>query len=126
MITEDYCSFELSKLLKEKGFDVPCKYAWHGGIKKPDFHRHSINFNGGNYKDLRTKWYSAPTHQMAMKWLREVHGLNIFVIQDEENQNCFRAIIQSKLLINGRYGLNRETYEEAVDAALKYSLENLI
>ena len=72
MITEDYCSYEISRLLEEKGFDIPCKYAWHGGIKKPDFHRHSINFNGGDYKDLRTKWYSAPTHQMAMKWLRDL------------------------------------------------------
>ena len=26
MITEDYCSFEVAKLLKENGFDVPCNH----------------------------------------------------------------------------------------------------
>lgn len=28
MITEDYCSYELSKLLKEKGFDEFSYYGW--------------------------------------------------------------------------------------------------
>ena len=135
MIQEDYCSFELSKLLKEKGFDIPSNYAWHGGIKEPDFHRHSRNFNGGEYKDLRTKWYSAPTHQMAMKWLRELYKISIEIY-------CIPSY--TKGLVVWRYMIrNCETcdevdypngypaqeyliYEDAVEAALKYCLTKLI
>ena len=51
MITEDYCSFEVAKLLKEKGFDY----------KGFDY----IDFEGEVIRQDR------PTHQMAMKWLRE-------------------------------------------------------
>ena len=127
MLTEDYVSYGVAKLLKEKGFDIPCKYAWHGGIKYPDFHRHSRNFNGGDYKDLRTKWYSAPTHQMAMKWLR---GNNIIIIPQPEYFSCDKC---ESWGIDIWAGDNYEkslrgfpTYEEAVEAALKYSLENLI
>ena len=137
MIREDYCSFELSKLLKEKGFDIPCKYAWHGGIKKPDFHRHSRNFNGGEYKDLRTKWYSAPTHQMAMKWLREECKVFIgvkynpyykkFKVHITLMDYSKEAIIKgAETEINNFDNIFFDTYEEAVEAALKYSLENLI
>lgn len=28
IITEDYVSFEVAKLLKEKGFDVKCRWVW--------------------------------------------------------------------------------------------------
>lgn len=55
MITEDYVSFNTAKLLKEKGFDEECQQYY------------------GDYK------YSCPTLQMAMKWLREVHNLFIFI-----------------------------------------------
>lgn len=127
-ITEDYCSYEIAKLLEEKGFDIPCKYAWHGGIKEPDFYRHSINFNGGDYKDLRTKWYSAPTHQIAMKWLREVHRKYIDIRYNNQNKE-YRFIVFTMVkdkpidFIHSEY---HSTYEEAVEAALKYCLTKLI
>lgn len=140
MITEDYCSYEISRLLEEKGFDIPCKYAWHGGIKKPDFHRHSRNFNGGEYKDLRTKWYSAPTHQMAMKWLREAHGLFIQIgyYEDWADDADGKKVdswnywgidifyLPSGLRVDPEITDQYDTYKEAVEAAIKYSLENLI
>lgn len=31
MITEDYISFEVAKLLKEKGFDAECDYLYADG-----------------------------------------------------------------------------------------------
>ena len=61
MITEDYCSEELSKLLQEKGFQEPCT-----GLNK-----------------LLCKEGEKPllliTHQKAMKWLRE-KGIECVVI----------------------------------------------
>lgn len=125
-LQEDYCSFEVAKLLKEKGFDVPCHYAYHGGIKIPDFHRHIRNFNGEEYANLRYEWYSAPTHQMAMKWLREVHGIWFLIyFTNDEKWDCGIYDVKSPDELNKGVEFNCDTYEGAVELALKYSLENL-
>ena len=67
MITEDYVSFEIAKLLKEKGFDEYCGYYDKTG-EYWDYK--TFNHKGDEY-------ISAPTLQMAMKWLRKVHNLSI-------------------------------------------------
>lgn len=64
MITEDYCSYEVAKLLKEKGFDEPCK-VWYseytsqfGGEKYT-----SIEFDDNNrFKKDYKFLFHAPTH----------------------------------------------------------------
>lgn len=111
MIQEDYCSFEVSKLLKEKGFD-------YQGF---DY----IDFEGEVIKQDR------PTHQMAMKWLREVHGLSVETFSIKGTSNICPVFWKGnvvKLLIQDRVfsGELVSSYEEAVEAALKYALENLI
>lgn len=119
-ITEDYVSFEIAKLLKEKGFDEPCtsKYCTDGSFDRSFCHYKNSEIN----KDA----YNAPTHQMAMKWLREVHGL---IISIEFQIICptwkWRIYIKSS---NDKHTdfQHYDKYEEAVEAALKYSLENLI
>ena len=116
MITEDYCSFGLSKLLKEKGFDEPCCGIWHVNNKLFELHYEPLD-----YSELREERLLAPTHQMAMKWLREKHNLHIEVIYNpyyEEYKGCMYKTI-------GEYNYTEfySTYEEAVEAALKYVLE---
>ena len=121
MIQEDYCSFELSKLLKEKGFDGECVGCYWDSKKTFDVNYEPLSYSDG---DLRDEVILAPTHQMAMKWLRERHNLHIEVIYNpyyKEYKACMcRAI--------GDYNYTEfySTYEQAVEAALKYSLENLI
>ena len=78
MITEDYVSFETAKLLKEKGFDEACHAYYDGG------HRHLLKFvQNGLYNNAGVVANSGicvgPTLQMAMKWLREVHKVDITV-----------------------------------------------
>ena len=123
MITEDFCSFEVAKLLKEKGFDEGCNSYFISDNEialisnRRDFNNHGV-------------YLSAPTLQMAMKWLREVH--NIFIE------------ISTNIDLNGKYHysytiLDKEckyirrgytdfdwNYEETCKAAIKYCLENLI
>ena len=114
MITEDYCSYELSQLLKEKGFDY----------KGFDY----IDFEGEVIRQDR------PTLQMAMKWLREKHKIMITIIPQEVNvgidKMCYAIYrITEDLyqpLYNGKVDNLVDSYEESVEAALKYSLENLI
>lgn len=126
MAKEAYCSFEVAKLLKEKGFHEPCIATYNSTTKK--FHIEEL------YLDWSTQWepyISAPTHQMAMQWLREVHGLSveIFSIKGTSNvcpvfwkSNVVKLLTQDRIFSGELVG----SYEEAVEAALKYSLENLV
>lgn len=139
MITEDYVSYEIAKLLKEKGFDEPCRsaYIWNteeyelcAMFSKP------LNFNREgsleDYEDDSVPRISAPTHQMAMKWLREIYDIFIDIGYDDLDWYWLIESISKdipyadrpKLIKNGT--ACHKTYEEATEAALKYCLENLI
>lgn len=129
MITEDYVSFEVAKLLKKKGFDIETntyyyatsEYTKNEMYKSPN----NTNWNNNEY------YYSAPTHQMAMKWLRENYDLHIIVYPYKRGTSakgwCCQVFLTYNLLGYDKY--TNETcnsYEDAVGEALKYSLENLI
>ena len=167
MITEDYVSFETAKLLKEKGFDGPCYKVWesHGDsqtlVGAPYFvegetvvNRESVDAAAKQYAyeynfNNNVEAYLAPTLQMAMKWLREVHDIHIdthlsfsedpinyppsyyVYILDSKSGN---SIINPAARIDGLNPLTNannvprdfNTYEQACEAAIKYCLENLI
>lgn len=122
MIKEDYVSFEVAKLLKEKGFDEPCVYVYR--------HDRSEDIWDADKEDIACQ---KPTLQMAMKWLREVHNIGIFPstythIADRKTIHSYgTAIINLKTykLMTDSY-LSNDTYEGACEAAIKYCLENLI
>lgn len=124
MIQEAYVSFEVAKLLKEKGFDESCyqKYDSDGEL--------SFNHIGyiNNEKPCDDFYALAPTHQMAMKWLRTKHI--IIVVQPKyfsaDGICSFGGIDiwadDNYEELQGDYS----KYEEAVEVALKFCLENLI
>ena len=124
MITEDYCSYEVSKLLKEKGFDGECVGCYWDPKKTFD-----INYEPSRYSDgdLRDEVVLAPTHQMAMKWLREEHKLSIEISSTESDKwvACVYEIGVTRNFVEA-YISTYDTYKEAIDAALKYCLTNLI
>ena len=131
MITEDYVSFEVAKLLNEKGFDEQCRdfYRQENGNW---LHRNTYEYNYFNLQmPIWKDCYACPTHQMAMKWLREVHDLSVETFSIKGTSNVCPVFWKGnvvKLLTQDR-AFNGElvgSYEEAVEAALKYSLENLI
>ena len=77
MITEDFVSFEIAKLLKENGFDEECS-CFYDNI---DYGTPGLEVDGQLYyknSALDDEEYAAPTLQMAMKWLREVHNIGVF------------------------------------------------
>lgn len=77
MTTEDYVSFETARLLNEKGFDVYV-HSFYDADDMPAQHNEALwdwNLKKENYR------FSAPTLQMAMKWLREVHKIFISIQQ---------------------------------------------
>ena len=116
MITEDYVSFETAKLLKEKGFNEGCSTTY---TPNGFFHTH-------NYRPLLGDIF-APTLQMAMKWLREVHNIDIFPWKIGKGvYSC--AILNSNTSqdLSSDKDFPSEKYEETAEAAIKYCLENLI
>ena len=108
MIQEDYVSFETAKLLKEKGFDEKTISFYPPG----DIQR--------------------PTIQMAMKWLREIHRIDIEVLTHylnylKPNDTRFysgKILKGSEDVIHTIY--SKDTYEEVCELAIKYCLENLV
>ena len=129
---EAYVSYEIAKLLKEKGFDGHC---------------HMVHINNHNsligkvisnseltttheYKFCKDQenCITIPTQQMACRWLREEKGIHIYLIPvtgfsyvvsiyTEQGNKRYDKI----LLRTGRHA-----YEDAVEAALEYVLKNLI
>ena len=129
MITEDYVSFEIAKLLKEKGFDEPTYRAYCETNRE-----HRLSYDVGRTNSQWDKFNKedgifncgAPTLQMAMKWLREAHNLNIGILfgRLRDFKTHWNFYIEDIKL--GRESLFFHTYEEACEAAIKYCLKNLI
>ena len=137
-ITEDYCSLEVAKLLKKKGFNEKCRGGYHSEFDDNDnpivmFEEWMAQPYNNDFVD-EGFLCSAPTHQMTMAWLREVHNIylniNIRIILGQwagydisvyttDNDGFLNKNIPIKLKDN-------ISYEQAVEAGIKYALENLI
>ena len=125
MITEDFCSYDVAKLLKEKGFNEPTwtRYEDNDEVIFGD----KYNWNNSPMGQI-----SAPTHQMAMKWLRKEHNILLFLLPAQENGKLVYLV--EVWTWNEEEGIYESTYapmprkepEQAIGSALKYSLENLI
>ena len=110
MVTEDYVSRETYKLLKEKGYDGEFKTCYD------------------------TEGYTCPAIHLydAMKWLREVHHIAIqifpvfakdtwcFDVYKKDDKGIWKS--EPENLSDIDFGL----YEECLNAALVYTLENLV
>ena len=140
MITEDYVSFKVAKLLQEKGFDEKCHSAWLYNPRK-DNSEYFVEYLAkgtenntelGYFNEPDTDWaYSAPTLQRAMKWLREVHKLHIAILWDcgaYIGKNCFYYHIDriDNYEDKGYNKIGFDSYEQACEAAIMYCLTNLI
>jgi len=130
-ITEDYVSFETAKLLKEKGFDENTPVNYFVGDDKP---RGCVVGEMIYHKRLEedTHLIPAPTLQMAMKWLREVHHCVIcitpltFYCGEIVSKWGYCIWADDNTEVDEESSPRHESYEEACEAAIKYCLEKLI
>ena len=127
MLKEDYCSYEVAKLLKEKGFNEPIR-CWYDNFQ--DFHEEGVRMSN---TDCLPPTIMCPTHQMAMKWLREVH--KVLIVIDAYHADHWEGYIDSfeisiyshaSTIIVPNEIIHHTDYIEAIEAALKFCLENLI
>jgi len=120
-VKERYCSYEVAKLLKEKGFAILCD----------TYYTHSRTFKYNLYKignDPTLECY-APTQQMACDWVFERYGISIepmwFCFSEIKNWDC---VIASPFIGQKWVGrIKKEDYktkEEAINIAILYVLNN--
>lgn len=127
MCKEDYVSFETAKLLKEKGFDWEC-ISYYVDYEPNDV---KYSFLGETNSTWESRCCSAPTLQMAMKWLREKHGIIILVSFFREDRFSYDILLDGEcgdnyILHSGYMFEHFKNYEDACEVAIRYSLENLV
>ena len=126
-MNEDYVSFEIAKLLKEKGFDEACI-----GFYTPQKELHFTLLEETNSMWLDDS-ISAPTLQMAMKWIRNNFNANpvpyalslgwafdIFDLSKKDITGCKKLYSMSVPSKSECF----DSYEDAADAAVAYYLDN--
>ena len=127
IINEYYVSLEVAKLLKEAGFDWETKNWW-------DYCKPIDEWSLRNYPEAPVNWNSkyynydcsAPTLDVAQRWLREVKGL-IVQIDFLRHNKWWYLVLQGErveTLENPRVKFN--TYEEAQEAGIRKALEIIL
>ena len=126
MIHEEICTYDVCKLAKGNGFNeyVEAFYAEGCNIAHSQGPEKWNEYNGK---------YAVPTQSLLQRWLREEKNIHIeivatacgyFWIADKTNGT---SITDSELLDRGvNDGGCWDTYELALEDALKYALENLV
>ncbi len=125
MIEDSFCSFEVAKLLDERGFSERCDYFYQ--IITHKLYRPNMELNEYHIKGVL---YRCPNHAQIFNWLRNNHKIHIVI-------DCYRSVHDQKLVwsYDIRFLDNRERvdrYEklgsprEAIEAAIKYVLENIV
>lgn len=141
-IKPTYCSFEIAKLLKEKGFDVHCDSYFNNS--------EYVLTNVGNYNSKdQGKYkphYSRPTNNVIIQWLRVNHSISISIITgnnakgfiyfaqiafvDKEDVFRIHTLKMDDYIKIENMGLawNKvfESYEQAENESIFYILNNLL
>lgn len=129
-IQEAYCSFEVSKLLQEKGFDVPLN-TWYDSNAKEGFAGMKGRFN---------IYCARPIHALAIEWIRVNFGIHVQTYKPFHKNYWVVDKIPVEFRVEGHedspswgkpmsYGTLKGKFnspQEATEAALLYVLKNLI
>lgn len=145
MINEEYISFYTAMLLKEKGFNEKCQkvYSNDGTVMWAQNFMEGESFVDNDDIESIAKYngwipyiqggyaYLCPTQSVVMKWLREVHKIDIDITSrwnlTPEYHICeYRYRLHYSNAPSHDINQKFNTYEEACEASIKYCLENLI
>ena len=130
MVTEDYVSFGVAELLKKKKFDEVCRALYR--IRDEQLilcNRLNVfdSYNNERIKEVgdENDAILAPTLQMVMKWLRDIH--NVLILVDKTSQSEYRWRLRNNTTGDYVEGTGRNlTYEGACEDAIKFCLEEVI
>lgn len=141
---EYYVSLEIAKLLKKAGFDWELKTCYIGKSVRPYKYHKFFNWNKPR-KDFEkdgsdnlfhafitqkktNSFISAPTLEVAQRWLREVRNFDVLILFQWRGDRSIAYKYEIRL--EGRpYALQLllfNTYEEAQEAGIKKALEIIL
>ena len=130
MIEESYVSFDTAKMLKEAGFDVPCRSYYEledGEIVRKDCIR---PYDHNCFEDTVC---SRPTQALAARWLREVHDTFVkmervgsFDGKEFRFYWSYSLISVSTACLKSISGGRYDSYEEALEVGITKCLEQII
>ena len=117
---EYYVSLEVAKLLKKAGFDWDTYSTYNKDGMFTDKNRSILTWNDfANY-------YSAPTLDVAQRWLREIKNIHIEISPSSD----MSAYIYNILLPGDKFWLGSPisyiTYEEAQEDGIKKALKKIL
>lgn len=139
---DEIIKFETAVLAKEKGLQLGCKksyceyhssYEYDGDKTHPESYekgdvRLDNFFTVNNCKDIDLSnehftIYEAPTQSLLQRWLREKYSLNITILSKSQESWMFVITAKNQTLEDGISEGSFDTYEEALEKALKESLK---
>lgn len=141
MVREQYVSYDVAKLLKEKGFDAECRAYYD------KYERFIFIFSMCIKGSIKKGNTLCPTHQMALGWLRENYGIHLQAEEKafaETNSDGSRVkmvyyrwcptitllhdttIHEGLVPLNERMEIYAFSHEQAINEGLEWVLENLI
>lgn len=144
---ETYVSLETAKMLKEAGFDWECRcyYETSGklrGKNSGSFSNHNSPLIWQNNGNTDTQLYSAPTLDVAQRWLREVKNIVVeahatFQLTPEGNRQYAAAFVDwigstysyeylERFDKDGNFCVEFDSYEEALEAGINKKLNILL
>lgn len=142
MIHEEICTYEVCKLAKEKGFDEECRELYcdeksQKRITRISCNRHVTSFDYCSnsmledyYPPHEYCYIAAPTQSLLRRWLREEKGYYVYPFFDNESKRwtwvCRELTGDMWIQLLDFEERYFDTYELALEDALKYTLENLI
>lgn len=124
---ESYVSIETAKLLKKAGFYWDCYELYEREYEQDGRTRAETSANWNS----TSKYYSAPTLEVAQRWLREVKDISVDISSTRygEWEYIIRKISQSNHNDNVILALTAcgfYTYEEAKEASIKKAIEIIL
>lgn len=136
MIKERYVNFEVATLLRNKGFNEPCRGVYEEKVLRINTLCDWLNSDFSEY-------VAAPTQAMACDWVEEQYGIFIQINRYNQYYEGYEVIAITKedkerghmtmyyARIFDKYSVSNttehyDTIERAYDEALKYVLTNLI
>lgn len=121
-IQEPYCSFEVSKLLKEKGLISNESKLFFG---EDGFSRNKKDYNM-NTSVFAESYIERPTHALAIEWIRVNFGFYVEVDTPDGKDGKYEASVHKVKGYGSYYEYEADTPQEATETTLLYILKHLI
>lgn len=117
-----YIPYPLAVIAKEKGFNETCHGFWAKTSIDGDFNLY-INLETRNENN---RVVSSPLHQQIIDWLREKHGIAIWVENEYAFGNLVRIGYKANIdTENDTTELSGENYYELLNRAIEQALKSL-